>query len=489
MTDAAHTAHAAQAPGPEQLPDALARLYDLDLLDDPGDLDLWLALAEKAGGPILELMAGTGRLAVPLAEAGFAVTAVDLDPAMLRRAALRAAAADEDVQERLALVLGDVVGLELPGAATFRLAFVALNSMLLLRTREAQRAAWSALAAHLAPGGLAAIDAWLPDAADLARYDGRLHLETRGLGQDPLLVNGSQADDVAAKPSDGRLAQIALVEERREGHRSGCAIVLRGGRLRDPRAALRVSPQVFEVKSAVVPGEVRGVGQPSVDGSQAARGEVRGERRPGGLLGLARAKEQHRVEGHEGEPKRAGGGQLQAHDVAEHERKALLDVLVRSRRTERGPPEHRRVQVHGGDREARLGKRDRQTARPGHQLEDRAPGLLGQCEPEVQVPGVVQQVQVIEARKRVRELLRSGRLGRVGHARVGHARGVPWPAKQPLARAWSDAPSTGSFASVTRGSSRAAGVVGTPAVACGGALGRGCRGRGFGSAVQRGARG
>ena len=37
----------------------LARLYDLDLIDDPGDLDLYLALAERTGGPILELAAGT----------------------------------------------------------------------------------------------------------------------------------------------------------------------------------------------------------------------------------------------------------------------------------------------------------------------------------------------------------------------------------------------------------------------------------------------
>ena len=65
---------------------ALARLYDLDLVDDPGDLDLYLALADRAGGPILELAVGTGRLAVPLAEAGHRVTGVDLDPAMLDRA-------------------------------------------------------------------------------------------------------------------------------------------------------------------------------------------------------------------------------------------------------------------------------------------------------------------------------------------------------------------------------------------------------------------
>jgi len=201
--------------------------------------------------------------------------------------------------------------------------------------------------------------------------------------------------------------------------------VLRRGRLRDPRAALRVSPQVLEVEPAVVPGEVRSLGQPGVDGSQAARGEVRGERRPRGPLGVARAKEQHRVEGHEGEPKGTSGGQLQAYDVAEHELKALLNFLVGSGRAERGSPEHRRVQVHGGDREPRLGERDRETAGPGHQLQDRAPGLLGQREPEVQVPGIVQQVQVVEARERVRELLRFGCLGHVGHADR-----VPRPAKR-----------------------------------------------------------
>ena len=195
---------AANAPGPEELPDALARLYDVDLLDDPGDLDLWLALAEKAGGSILELMAGTGRLAVPLVEAGFPVTAVDLDPAMLRRAALRAARAG--VAEGLELVLGDIVGLELPAAGSFRLGFVALNSMLLLRSREAQLAAWVALASHLAPGGLAAIDAWLPDAADLARYDGRLHHEY--LRRDP--DRGSWVTKTAAAQHDGATGTVAL---------------------------------------------------------------------------------------------------------------------------------------------------------------------------------------------------------------------------------------------------------------------------------------
>ncbi len=114
---------------------ALARLYDLDLVDDPGDLDLYRALAARTGGPILELAVGTGRLAGPLADDGYAVTGVDIDPAMLERARGRSAA------PRL---VAEVV---------------------------------ATLAAHLAPGGRAVVDVWLPDADDLARFDGRIVLE------------------------------------------------------------------------------------------------------------------------------------------------------------------------------------------------------------------------------------------------------------------------------------------------------------------------
>jgi hypothetical protein len=48
---------------------------------------------------------------------------------------------------------------------------------MLLGSRVAQRAALATMAAHLAPGGLAVVDVWLPDADDLARFDGRIMLE------------------------------------------------------------------------------------------------------------------------------------------------------------------------------------------------------------------------------------------------------------------------------------------------------------------------
>lgn len=151
----------------------LARYYDLDLEDDPGDLDLYLALADRADGPILELGAGSGRLAVPLARAGHQVTAVDVDPAMLDRARERAAEAAIPAGA-LELVEGDLLDLRLPDAGSYGFAYIALNSILLLATRDAQRRALQVMAEHLAPGGIAVVDAWLPDIEDLARFDGQL---------------------------------------------------------------------------------------------------------------------------------------------------------------------------------------------------------------------------------------------------------------------------------------------------------------------------
>lgn len=193
--------------------DALARLYDLDLEDDPGDLDLYLALAGRTGGPILELAAGSGRLAVPLALAGHDVTAVDLDPAMLARAAARARAAGTATTSRLELVEADLLDLALPAAGTFRLVFIALNSLFLLATRDAQRRAFRTMATHLAPGGVAAVDIWLPEPDDLARFDGRLIFEYERV--DP--ETGHEVTKVAAARYDPTTAIVDLTSIFEEG--------------------------------------------------------------------------------------------------------------------------------------------------------------------------------------------------------------------------------------------------------------------------------
>jgi SAM-dependent methyltransferase len=161
----------------ESAADALARLYDLDLSEDPGDVDLLLALAGRGGGSVLELAAGSGRLTVPLAEDGYDVTGVDLDAAMLSRARSRADAAGAGVARRVRLIEGDARSIQLPDAGAYSLAFIPLNSIFLMGGRADQASAIGTRAAHLAPGGIACVDAWLPDADDLARYDGRMVLE------------------------------------------------------------------------------------------------------------------------------------------------------------------------------------------------------------------------------------------------------------------------------------------------------------------------
>ena len=163
--------------GDEAVAEALARLYDLDVADEDDDLGLYLALATRTRGPILELMAGSGRVAIPLAATGRKVVAVDLDEAMLARAAAAAKAAGGSVARRLELVVADADGYRHARAGHFGLALVALGSLLLLPDRAAQRRAIRTLGEHLAPGGVAVVDVPLLDAEDLSRYDGRLTLD------------------------------------------------------------------------------------------------------------------------------------------------------------------------------------------------------------------------------------------------------------------------------------------------------------------------
>jgi SAM-dependent methyltransferase len=171
MTDDPAARHAA----------AIARLYDLDLSADPGDVELFQALARRTGGPIVELAVGSGRIAVPLAEDGYDVVGVDLDPAMLARARARMATAGAKAAARIELVEGDLTDAHATTAVTaagpYQLAILALNSILILNTPERQRAALRAMAGLLAPGGLAVVDTWIPVPGDLTAFDGRLSLD------------------------------------------------------------------------------------------------------------------------------------------------------------------------------------------------------------------------------------------------------------------------------------------------------------------------
>jgi SAM-dependent methyltransferase len=119
----------------------------------------------------------------------------------------------------LTLVDADIVGLRLPDAGRFGLAFIALNSLLVLPTRAAQRAAVQTLADHLAPGGLAVVDAWLPDAEDLARFDGRIILSWPRVDPD----TGAIVTKAGSAQHDPASASVILTTIFEEGEQGGPA--------------------------------------------------------------------------------------------------------------------------------------------------------------------------------------------------------------------------------------------------------------------------
>jgi len=152
--------------------DRFAPFYDLEFADFADDLPLLRAFAEHSDGAILELGCGSGRALVPLAEDGYAVTGVDLSPAMLALA--RAAAARAGVADRVTLVEDDIRALAHLGDARFGLAFSAINSFLHLETQADQLAALGAITRHLRPGGLLVLDLFPPHPDILNEYDGRM---------------------------------------------------------------------------------------------------------------------------------------------------------------------------------------------------------------------------------------------------------------------------------------------------------------------------
>jgi SAM-dependent methyltransferase len=127
--------------------DALADLYDLEYTHDY-DVPFWLALAKREDGPIVEWGAGTGRLAVPLADAGHDVTAVEFSERMVERG--------REKSEAVEWVHGDMRSVNLE--RRYKLAVCAFNSFLCLLSMEDALAFLRNAREHLEPGGLLGIE-------------------------------------------------------------------------------------------------------------------------------------------------------------------------------------------------------------------------------------------------------------------------------------------------------------------------------------------
>jgi SAM-dependent methyltransferase len=171
--------------------------HELECGGYAADLRLWHELAAAEGDPVLDIGAGSGRVALALARAGHTVIAVDHDPALL--AALEAQAEGLTVTT----VCADARELEL--GQRFALCLVPMQTIQLLdgaagRARFLRRAH-----AHLRPGGLLAA-ALLP--GEFEQFDA-----AAGDAPDPERLRRGQLR-YASQPTALRIEPGAIVIER-----------------------------------------------------------------------------------------------------------------------------------------------------------------------------------------------------------------------------------------------------------------------------------
>jgi len=178
--------------------DRMADFYD-ELPTHPADADVAArCLANLAeGGPALELGIGTGRLALPLAGQGVAVSGIDASAAMVAR--LRAKPGGADIP----VAIGDFADLGVDGR--FSLIFVVYNTFFSLLDADTQRGCIERVADQLVPGGRFVIEAFVPDPG---RFERGQHLEVRHVGVDSAVVSVSR-HDAPTQRVDSLLVRLA----------------------------------------------------------------------------------------------------------------------------------------------------------------------------------------------------------------------------------------------------------------------------------------
>ncbi len=153
--------------------DRFARFYDDDYRDYDEDLGLLLELAEEAHGPVVELGCGTGRVLLPLTDAGHAVTGIDISPGLLGIARSKLTAAG--LAGKANLVLGDLRAPELPSGA-FALAICTSNTLMHVAAPDQQLQALTHAHRLLKAGGVLFVGLFNPDIPRLLEVNGLVEL-------------------------------------------------------------------------------------------------------------------------------------------------------------------------------------------------------------------------------------------------------------------------------------------------------------------------
>ena len=175
--------------------------HDVECGRYDADLTLWSELAREAGGPVLDVGAGTGRVALRLAEEGLDVTALDVDGELLDVLEARARAAGVEVET----VRSDATAFVLP--KRFALIAVPMQTLQLLPGRDARDGFFASARRALVPGGLVA--AAIAD--ELEPFEEQSPLPMPDVGEADGLRYLSQPVAVRERPGSVRIERIRQV--------------------------------------------------------------------------------------------------------------------------------------------------------------------------------------------------------------------------------------------------------------------------------------
>ncbi len=181
--------------------DAIADLYD-DMHAIPAGDAVEMIAGLAAGGRVLELGVGTGRIAVPLAARGLEVHGVDVSEAMLDR--LRS----KPGGDRVRVVTGDFT--EALAGEDFSVAFVAFNTFFAIASQEKQKKCFANVARQLRRGGTFVLEVFVPD---LARFEGGQALRTGRMTVDTVVLEATRHDR-NAQTLDAQLVVISTTGTR-----------------------------------------------------------------------------------------------------------------------------------------------------------------------------------------------------------------------------------------------------------------------------------
>ena len=149
--------------------DSIAAIYDPWSRSVTEDIAFYVAEAVASGGPVVELAVGTGRIAVPVAQAGVRVIGVDQSECML--AVARAASRAQGVERLVDLRVGDMR--EPPVEERVPLVICPFRSLLHLSDENEKLRALRAASSLLTESGRLVFDVFAPSAEDISETHGR----------------------------------------------------------------------------------------------------------------------------------------------------------------------------------------------------------------------------------------------------------------------------------------------------------------------------